>query len=104
MKLIDNYLAADLEVEGIIHSDLSLRIDGHFIGKIEGATEVSLGNTAQVSGSISAPLILINGRMEGDLITKHLSILKEGHVSGDLHTPEGGISVEQGGILEGNFC
>lgn len=105
MKDTSSYLASDVEVDGKITCSGPVRIDGKCQGIVEGKESVTIGTSAQIQGTVHAQSLVINGQMEGELITTGtLAILSEGKIKGKIFTPPGGVTVAKGGNFEGNFC
>ena len=104
MKVISGYLGRDLLIEGDIHSKENIRIDGQYKGTLNSEQEVTIGTSAEVEGEIIAPIIRVSGQFEGKLhASKLIELMGEAKVKGDLISPPGGLSVDKGGVFEGNF-
>ncbi len=104
MKMISGYLGQDLQVEGDLHTNESIRIDGVYIGNIVSEQEVNVGVSGKVKGGIEAPVIRVSGWVKGDLrASKLLEVLGDARIKGNLQVPAGGLSMGLGGQFEGNF-
>ena len=104
MKVIKGYLAPDLLIEGDIHTTDSARIDCTCVGKVTGDQEVDFGESAQMVGEVSAKVVRMSGKMEGNLTVKQrVSLLGSSRIKGNLTTPPGGFSMDLGSEFEGNF-
>ena len=104
MKMISGYLGQDLQVEGNLHTNESIRIDGVYIGNIVSDQEVNVGVSGKVKGGIEAPVIRVSGWVKGDLkASKLLEVLGEARIKGNLRAPAGGLSMGLGGQFEGQF-
>ena len=104
MKVIKGYLAPDLLIEGNIHTTDSARIDCTCVGKVTGDQEVDFGESAQVVGEVSAKVVRMSGKMEGNLtVEQKVSLLGSSRVKGNLITPPGEFSMDLGSEFEGNF-
>ena len=104
MKDSVNYLGPDVEIEGKISCEGPIRIDGTCRGIIDGQDSVTVGTSAQIHGAVRAQSLVINGRVEGDLITSGtIAILPKGDIEGKIFTPAGGLSISQGGIFQGGL-
>ena len=104
MKVIKGYLAPDLLIEGNIHTTDSARIDCTCVGKVTGDQEVDFGEPAQVMGEVSAKVVRMSGKMEGNLtVQQKVSLLGSSRIKGNLITPPGEFSMDLGSEFEGNF-
>jgi len=104
MKDALSYLSSDVEIEGTVSCEGSIRIDGTFRGNIDGKDRVTIGTSAQVYGTVRAQTLVINGQIEGDLITSGtVAILAQGDIEGNIFTRAGGLSIAQGGIFQGEL-
>lgn len=91
-----------MRVEGKIRCDGPIRIDGEIHGDIQCKSEVSIGQTAFVVATIHAERILVNGRVEGNLIANdQVEILSEGHIVGNVSNPPGKLIIHEGAVIEG---
>ena len=99
-----NYIGPDVEFEGKIHSEGPIRIEGICHGVIDGNDSITIGNSARVFGTVRGPNLIVNGRMEVDLITQgRLAVLSEGQIAGKIFTPPGRLFITRGGIFQGRI-
>ena len=104
MKLVKGYLGSDVRMDGNLETNESLRIDATFVGNISSSHSVLVGTKGRVLGEIQAPLIRINGWVEGDLKAgKMLEILGNARIEGNILTPVGGLKMSIGGEFKGKF-
>ena len=104
MKLVKGYLGSDFQMEGTLSSSDSIRIDGTYIGVVSSEHSVTVGALGKVKGQIEAPLIQIDGCVEGILkASRLLEVLKNAQIEGDIFTPSGGLKFMPGGTFSGNF-
>ena len=104
MKLVKGYLGPDFQMEGNLSSSDSIRIDGTYIGMVSSEHSVTVGALGKVKGQIEAPLIQIDGLVEGKLkASRLLEVLKNARIEGDIFTPSGGLKFMIGGEFKGNF-
>ena len=104
MKLVKGYLGPDFQMEGNISSSDSIRIDGTYIGMVSSEDSVTVGVLGKVKGQIEAPLIQIDGYVEGNLkATRLLEIQKNARIEGDIYAPSGGLKFMIGGAFKGKF-
>ncbi|MEK9726735.1 MAG: polymer-forming cytoskeletal protein [Candidatus Margulisiibacteriota bacterium] len=116
-KEVVSYLGPNTALEGEIHSNGDLHIDGKFSGNIVCNGDLIIGHQSKVLGSIKARCVLISGYFKGDIdAVESLEIFETGHVEGDLkgiklHIHEGGIYkgkvnmdvIQSDSIYEGTF-
>ena len=104
MKLVKGYRGPDFQMEGHLSSSDSIRIDGTYVGIVSSEQSVTVGSLGKVKGQIEAPLIKIDGCVEGNLkATRLLEIMKNARIEGDIFTPTGGLKFMIGGAFKGNF-
>ena len=104
MKLVKGYLGSDVRMDGNLETNESLRIDATFVGNVSSSHSVLVGAKGRVLGEIQAPLIRINGWVEGDLKAgKMLEVLGNARIEGNIITPVGGLKMSIGGEFKGNF-
>ena len=94
----------DLEIFGRIGATKSMRIDGTIIGDVESKQGadlcIALGKTGLVQGNISAPRVLVAGRVEGDVrATERVELHRGADVHGDIVYAQ--IWIENGARLSG---
>jgi cytoskeletal protein CcmA (bactofilin family) len=98
----DSFIGAHSILEGAMHSERSVRVDGRLRGQIEVEGDLVVGRQGKVKGDIKAGSVAVAGHVVGDVsVDHHLEISDAGLLVGDLEAPT--ISVAEGGILEG-FC
>ena len=89
MKEPLNYIAPDVEFEGKIDCEGSIRIDGTCRGVIDSKDSITIGNSARVFGTVRAQNLIVNGRVKGDLITNgRIAVLSEGEIEGKSLLPQ----------------
>jgi cytoskeletal protein CcmA (bactofilin family) len=104
MDLVKGYLGSDVRMDGSIETNNSLRIDATFVGKISSSHSVIVGVRGRVMGEIQAPVIKVDGWVEGDLKAgKMLEVLGNARIEGNIYTPVGGLKLRLGGEFKGKF-
>ena len=104
MKLVKGYLGADVRMDGNLETNDSLRIDATFVGNVSSSQSVLVGSRGRVMGEIQAPVIKVDGWVEGDLKAgKLLEVLGNARVEGNIYTPVGGLKMRLGGEFKGKF-
>ena len=99
---ISTFLGSDANVEGSIHFQGTIRVDGSVSGKISsnGGTLI-VGEKAGIDADISVGVAIIMGEVNGTIDAKdRIEVYPPGRVSGDLQAPV--ISIEPGSIFNGS--
>lgn len=87
-------------VEGSLHCENDLRIDGGFYGTIESQGNVIIGERAVTRSNISAKEVVIAGKVYGDISAAgKLIITPTGQMHGDVTASS--LVIMEGGILNG---
>ena len=96
---IPSLISADLTIVGNLNCTGDIQIDGRVEGDIKSKT-VTIGENANVKGSISADRATLLGSVEGQTRADQVVIAKSAKVVGDIvHRT---LSVESGAILDGH--
>tara|TARA_Y100001970_G_C14173315_1_gene825440 strand:- start:177 stop:509 length:333 start_codon:yes stop_codon:yes gene_type:complete len=104
MKLITGYLGNDLNLEGSLKSSESLRIDCTYIGDIKSDNMIIVGAFGKIMGDIQAPVIRVDGLVDGNLRASELvELMKNAKINGNIFTPVGGLEMRVGSNFEGKF-
>lgn len=92
-------ISADLRIVGDLASAGDLQIDGEVEGDIQSRT-LTVGQGAQVKGSISAETVRVCGAVSGQIKATTVTLDKTARVTGDImHTS---LAIEPGAFLEGH--
>jgi len=83
-------LAESVEVEGNIKFSGTLEVEGRIEGNIYPAdidsAQINIRATGHVNGEMSAPKIMINGHVTGDVYaSSHLELAASAKVTGNVH-------------------
>ena len=104
MKLVEGYLGSDVQMDGSLETNNSLRIDATFVGNVSSSHSVVVGSRGRVMGEIQAPVIKVDGWVEGDLKAgKLVEVLGNARIEGNIYTPVGGLKMRLGGEFKGKF-
>jgi len=88
-------------LEGKVHCDTNLRIEGSFSGEIECSGTVTVGEQSTVHSMIIADEVVIAGKVYGDIYAERQIIMTgTGQLHGNLTT--GSLSIMEGGLLNGS--
>ncbi len=103
----DNYtsvevsiLSHDVNVEGKITSNGNVRIDGKVVGDVVVKGNLTIGETANIEGNVSARNILNGGKVKGTLNAEEKVTLESTSVlEGDLYAAT--LVINEGARFEG---
>ncbi len=74
-------------------------MDGHLEGNLTSDSDVSIGKQGFVRGNITADKVYVNGRVEGDIISKSCDLLAGGTVLGKVKCNS--LAIQATGSLHG---
>lgn len=93
-----NSLVQGTNIEGTVHADKDIRIDGTLRGTLTCKGKVIIGPTGQIIGDITCENAVIEGRFEGILIVGDVLHVKEtARIDGDVTTQK--LVVQPGSIF-----
>lgn len=93
-----NSLAQGTVIEGTLHADYDIRIDGSLRGTLTCKGKVIIGPSGTVTGDVQCENAVIEGRFEGVLLVAEVLHVKEtAHVEGDVATQK--LVVQPGSIF-----
>ena len=103
---IETLIGAEVEIKGDIDFSEGLRIDGKVKGNITARDTANstliLGEHAEVSGKITAPHIIVNGSVSGDVhCTARIELQSNARITGDVYYQH--ISIAFGAAIDGNL-
>lgn len=77
-------LKGDLKFSGGLHIDG--QVDGSVVASESGEAVVHLSESSLVKGKLKAPVVIVNGRVEGDIhASERLELREKARVSGNIH-------------------
>jgi cytoskeletal protein CcmA (bactofilin family) len=90
-------------INGDISGSENLAIEGKVKGHIHlGSHEVTVGQSGEVNADVTAKIICVAGKVNGDLAAKEKVIIKStGNVRGNIVTPR--MLLEDGAIFKGSI-
>lgn len=98
--LVNTIVGEDCEFKGSIHSQQSVRLEGHLEGEINSQGEVFIGVKSKVKANIIAKRVIISGEVIGNIEALNgLEIRKTGRVYGDITGNR--LIIEEGAIYKG---
>ena len=96
------YVGKGMRIEGKIWGTRPIWIDGEVKGSIDIGSEVIIGEPAKIDATIRAPIIKVNGFVEGELYASgKIEIMSRGRGHGDVTNLAGCLFIHDGGIVEG---
>lgn len=85
---------------GVMRGEGVVQVEGVLEGEIDLKGSVSITTSGLVCGPITADVIRVAGRIEGNITARdHFRLEKTGEINGDVSTPS--LVVEDGGRLNG---
>ncbi len=97
---ITNFLAAGIEINGTIRFSNDMQIDGKIEGEITSEHgSVTIGESAEIKGNITAGNICIYGSVEGEIKAQKCQLKHQSRLKGDIKTKT--LSMEEGAQLSG---
>jgi cytoskeletal protein CcmA (bactofilin family) len=99
---ITAYLGPDIRIEGTLHFESSVLIEGEFKGQIVSENgQLTIGEKARVEGDLTGGQITIRGHVEGSVnATERVHLADRGELIGDLTTPS--LQMDESVTFEGN--
>ena len=104
---IDTLIGVSTELKGDINFVGGLRVDGKVKGNINandesGSSTLVLSEHAQVTGNVSVPPMIINGRIKGSVqCSERIELQSNAEIEGDLHYKV--IEMAMGASVNGNL-
>ncbi len=98
---LNGFLDSGASFKGELEFEDTMRIDGHFSGKIVSKNELIVGESATIEGDIHVGRVAISGTVIGKIIAEQrVEIHRNGKVYSDIDTPA--LVIEEGAIFQGN--
>lgn len=95
---VPSIISPDLRVVGDLHSNGDLQVDGVVEGDII-SRMLTIGEKAQVSGSLSAETVRVYGTVKGEVKATTVLLAKTARVTGDIAHQS--LAIEAGAFMEG---
>lgn len=93
-------ISPGLTVEGKLHSNGNVRIDGTIIGDVSVAGSITVGENGVVEGGVSAESVTLGGKITGIINAKEkITLESKAVLKGDIFTRI--LVVEAGAIFDG---
>lgn len=91
-------IGPDLKIEGLLHSDGEIRIDGQIDGNIRSEMLI-IGEHGQINGEVITNEVTVFGRVTGNIRSRKVQLMKSAHVIGDIY--HNILAIETGAFFEG---
>lgn len=91
-------LSANLRVAGNLTTDGEMQVDGVIEGDVS-AGRITIGETATVTGNISAESVTVQGEVRGTIRARTVQLARSAKVTGDIWHET--LSIEAGAYYEG---
>ncbi|OQB06438.1 MAG: Polymer-forming cytoskeletal [bacterium ADurb.Bin212] len=97
----DTVIGVEVQVKGNLQNKGSILVNGNVEGEIKSDENVTVGETATVTGPIVAKSILISGKVNGTVeAAEKLEVDPTGLINGDIKTKI--LIVREGAVFNGN--
>lgn len=98
---IDTIVGAHVELTGSLHNQGSIQIHGTIKGDVVSDASVLVGETAIVTGPITAKMVEVAGQVHGSInAEQHIELLGKSVVKGDISTKQ--LSIKPGAVFIGS--
>jgi cytoskeletal protein CcmA (bactofilin family) len=91
-------IAENVSVDGDLASDGDVQLDGALRGDLK-VTHLSIGETGQVEGAVSAETVEIRGRVAGTISARSVRLFATARVDGDITHEQ--LAIEAGAHFAG---
>lgn len=103
---VDTLIGPQVVIHGDVHFSGGLYVEGRIIGKViaEDAARamITLAEQGSVEGEIHAPVVVINGRVDGDVYaTERIELAAKARVQGNVHYKV--VEMAAGSVLTGRL-
>ncbi|MGH1337702.1 MAG: bactofilin family protein [Aureispira sp.] len=99
-RSVHNSLVAGTVIKGHLRSETDIRIDGTLEGSLDSTAKVIIGASALITGDINCQSIVIQGKVEGNILAQScLHIQETGKVEGNITTHK--LIIEDGAVFNG---
>ena len=91
-------ISSDLKIDGNLTCEGAIQIDGKVNGDIN-SKSLTIGESAEVSGVVTADNVAVHGHMEGEIRSQTVQIMSTAKYAGDIFHET--LAVEAGAQIEG---
>ena len=86
---VDTLIGAHVTIRGDVHFSGGLYVEGRIVGKVVAEDEravLMLAEQGSIEGEVRAPVVMINGRMDGNVHAgDRVELAEKARVQGDVH-------------------
>ncbi|HEY7063945.1 MAG TPA: polymer-forming cytoskeletal protein [Chloroflexota bacterium] len=99
---VETVVGKESSIQGTIHSEHSIRIQGAAQGEIESKHAVYVEEGARVSAKVTAAEITVSGSVDGQIFsTGRVEIKPTGHVTGEINAAS--LIMQEGAYFDGQM-
>jgi cytoskeletal protein CcmA (bactofilin family) len=99
---VETVVGKESSVQGTIHSEHSIRIQGAAQGEIESKHAVYVEEGARVNAKVTASEITVSGSVDGQIFsTGRVEIKPTGHVTGEINAAS--LVMQEGAYFDGQM-
>ena len=88
-------------MNGTLHCEANVRLDGSFTGEMKIGGNVLVGETARISADIHARNVSVAGAVRGNIQGRKVQLLRTSRVWGDIEATA--LSTEEGAFIDGKI-
>lgn len=94
------YVGPNTTLNGEIHADYSIHLDGLVTGEVVCNGDVIVGESCTITGQVTAKNVRVSGRVNGNIHASNgLEISATGYVEGDIKGSK--LTIHEGGVYKG---
>ena len=95
-----NFFGSGTRLEGTVHTESSVRVDGTIKGKLICKNTLTVGVNGEIDGEVEAKNAIIGGKIKGKIIVNEKLVLESKAVLiGDLKASK--LIIDEGAIFDG---
>jgi cytoskeletal protein CcmA (bactofilin family) len=95
-----NLIAAGTVLEGKVRTPGSIRVDGKIVGDVSATQSISIGNTGDIDGNLSAKNVTIGGKINGTIVAQEKLVFEtKAVVRGDIRAAK--LVIDEGALFDG---
>lgn len=94
----ETVIAEGLKIEGKVAADGLVKVHGTILGDLH-CTSLIISDKAQVTGTVVADTIVVDGTVEGPIRGSDVTLKSQAHVTGDIHHTS--LAIEKGARFDG---
>lgn len=99
-EAISSIIGLEMTINGDTSFKGKMKVDGKIIGNVKGE-HLILSNTGVITGDVDTDIFICQGRVDGNVKVKKMTVMKKGGINGKLEAVE--LEVEFGASLSGEI-